>query len=71
MNAKIGRSVVIAICVLLLILLLAGSGTAAWGTPEQNSLRETIPPPAEPGIFVPIVAKNAGQLTWDNPACRP
>ena len=71
MNGKIGRSAAIVICVLLLILLLAASGTAAWETLEQDSLRQTIPPPGEPGIFIPSLAKNAGQLTWDDPAGQP
>ena len=64
MNVKMRTSAAVAIGILVLIALLAGSGMAAWATPGQDALRATIPTPI-PGDYthyLPCLFKNAAAI---------
>ena len=60
MTEKTQRFAALVIAVLLLVVLLAGSGTAAWATPGQDRLRQTIPTPVPGDYFIVLPPQQDG-----------
>jgi hypothetical protein len=63
-NSK--RSFAIIIGIILLVLLLASTGAAAWATPGQDQLRQTVPTPIpDPYVIVLPPQRNGNEYSFE------